>query len=85
MRPLLCALAGLALLRAAGAFAAAEPFIPSHGDPARATGCDKHMAIHSRLDVLEEVMRVTWEDIQLQDHLPGGWLWRVQANLAMEN
>ncbi|XP_064344062.1 placenta-specific protein 9 [Camelus dromedarius] len=66
MRPLLCALAGLALLRAAGAFAAAEPFIPSHGDPARATGCDKHMAIHSRLDVLEETVEKTVEDLEAE-------------------
>uniref|UniRef100_A0A8C8X644 Uncharacterized protein n=1 Tax=Panthera leo TaxID=9689 RepID=A0A8C8X644_PANLE len=51
MRPLLCALAGLALLRAA----AAEPFMPSHGDPAWNTGCDRHMAIHGRLDVIEEM------------------------------
>ncbi|XP_072827325.1 placenta-specific protein 9 isoform X1 [Vicugna pacos] len=66
MRPLLCALAGLALLRAAGAFAAAEPFIPSHGDPARATGCDRHMAIHSRLDVLEETVEKTVEHLEAE-------------------
>uniref|UniRef100_A0A8C9L0U9 Placenta associated 9 n=1 Tax=Phocoena sinus TaxID=42100 RepID=A0A8C9L0U9_PHOSS len=55
MRPLLCALAGLALLRASGAFTAAEPFIPSRGDPARTAGCDRHMAVHGRLDVIEEI------------------------------
>ena len=35
---------------------AAEPFIPSRGDPARTAGCDRHMAVHGRLDVIEEVM-----------------------------
>ncbi|XP_032329440.1 placenta-specific protein 9-like [Camelus dromedarius] len=64
--PLLCALAGLALLRAAGAFAAAEPFIPSRGDPARATRCDRHMAIHSRLDVLEETVEKTVEHLEAE-------------------
>lgn len=63
-----------------------EPFIPSRGDSAQSTGCDTYMAVHSRLDVIEEVMRVTWEDMQLQDHLPGWWwLWRAQANLVFEN
>uniref|UniRef100_A0A8P0TUK0 Placenta associated 9 n=1 Tax=Canis lupus familiaris TaxID=9615 RepID=A0A8P0TUK0_CANLF len=56
MRPLLCALAGLALLRAA----AAEPFVPSHGDPAWNTGCDRHMAVHDRLDVIEEITLEHW-------------------------
>uniref|UniRef100_A0A8C6MMC4 Placenta associated 9 n=1 Tax=Moschus moschiferus TaxID=68415 RepID=A0A8C6MMC4_MOSMO len=55
MRPLLCALAGLALLRAPGAFAADEPFIPSRGDSAQSTECDRYMAVHSRLDVIEEI------------------------------
>nr|XP_031316600.1 placenta-specific protein 9 [Camelus dromedarius] len=45
---------------------AAEPFIPSHGDPARATGCDKHMAIHSRLDVLEETVEKTVEHLEAE-------------------
>ena len=53
---------------------AAEPFIPSRGDPARSTGCDTHMAVHGRLDVIEEVTRVTWEDMHLWVHLPGWWL-----------
>ncbi|CAK6436447.1 unnamed protein product [Pipistrellus nathusii] len=52
MRPLLCALAALALLRAAGADAAD----PSRGDAARSTGCDTHLAVLSRLDVLEEII-----------------------------
>nr|XP_044617376.1 placenta-specific protein 9 isoform X4 [Equus asinus] len=55
MRSLLCALAGLALLRAAGAFVAAEPLIPSHGDLARSPRCDRHLAVHSRLHVIEEI------------------------------
>ncbi|XP_036120743.1 placenta-specific protein 9 [Molossus molossus] len=59
MRPLLCALAALSLLCAAGADAAAEPFIPSRGDPARTTGCDTHMAVHGRLDIIEEKVEKT--------------------------
>ncbi|XP_031508189.1 placenta-specific protein 9 isoform X2 [Papio anubis] len=55
MRPLLCALAGLALLRAAGSLAAAEPFSPPRGDSAQSTVCDRHMAVQRRLDVMEEV------------------------------
>lgn len=44
------------------------------------------MAVHSRLDVIEEVIiRVTWEDMQLQGHLPGWWLYRARDNLALEN
>ncbi|XP_066098761.1 placenta-specific protein 9 isoform X2 [Saccopteryx bilineata] len=66
MRPLLCALAGLTLLRAAGADAAAEPFIPSRGDPARSTGCDAHMAVHDRLDVTEEKVEKTVEYLEAE-------------------
>ncbi|KAM8776482.1 placenta-specific protein 9 [Rhynchonycteris naso] len=66
MRPLLCALAGLALLRAAGADAAAEPFIPSRGDPAWSTGCDTHMAVHDRLDVIEEKVEKTVEYLEAE-------------------
>uniref|UniRef100_A0A8C0TV76 Placenta associated 9 n=3 Tax=Canidae TaxID=9608 RepID=A0A8C0TV76_CANLF len=62
MRPLLCALAGLALLRAA----AAEPFVPSHGDPAWNTGCDRHMAVHDRLDVIEETVEKTVEHLEAE-------------------
>ncbi|XP_035122044.3 placenta-specific protein 9-like isoform X2 [Callithrix jacchus] len=55
MRTLLGALAGLALLRAAGALAAAEPFSPPQGDAAQSTACDRHMAVQRRLVVVEEV------------------------------
>lgn len=44
---------------------AAEPFTPSRGDPIRSTGCDTLVAVHGRLDVIEEVIRVTWEDMHL--------------------
>uniref|UniRef100_A0A8I3W7A4 Uncharacterized protein n=1 Tax=Callithrix jacchus TaxID=9483 RepID=A0A8I3W7A4_CALJA len=54
MRTLLGALAGLALLRAAGALAAAEPFSPPQGDAAQSTKCDRHMAVQRRLVVVEE-------------------------------
>ncbi|KAF6317701.1 placenta associated 9 [Rhinolophus ferrumequinum] len=81
MRPLLCALAGLALLRAAGADAgewgpggraqgrawrAPEPFIPSRGDSTRSTGCDTHMAVHGRLDVIEETVEKTVEHLEAE-------------------
>ncbi|XP_003903751.2 placenta-specific protein 9 isoform X1 [Papio anubis] len=59
MRPLLCALAGLALLRAAGSLAAAEPFSPPRGDSAQSTVCDRHMAVQRRLDVMEEMVEKT--------------------------
>ncbi|XP_012928191.1 placenta-specific protein 9 isoform X1 [Heterocephalus glaber] len=54
MRPLLCALAGLALLRAA-----AEPLSASQGDPTWSTGCDRLEAVQGQLDVMEEVA-ATW-------------------------
>ncbi|XP_010587569.1 placenta-specific protein 9 isoform X2 [Loxodonta africana] len=66
MRPLLCALAGLALLRATGAFAAAEPFSPSRRDPARSSVCDRHMAIQGRLDVMEETVEKTVEHLEAE-------------------
>ncbi|XP_059025757.1 placenta-specific protein 9 [Mustela lutreola] len=62
MRPLLCALAGLALLCAA----AAEPFVPSRGEPAWNTGCDRHMAVHDRLDVIEETVEKTVEHLETE-------------------
>ncbi|XP_058910269.1 placenta-specific protein 9 [Kogia breviceps] len=66
MRPLLCALAGLALLRASGAFTAAEPFIPSRGDPAQTAGCDRRMAVRGRLDVIEETVEKTVEHLEAE-------------------
>ncbi|XP_037660753.1 placenta-specific protein 9 [Choloepus didactylus] len=66
MRPLLCALAGLALLRAADAFAADEPFSASRGAPAWSTGCDRHVAIQGRLDVMEETVQKTVEHLEAE-------------------
>nr|KAF6322718.1 placenta associated 9 [Pipistrellus kuhlii] len=77
MRPLLCALAALALLRAAGADGEwgpdgrgrerpADPSIPSRGDAARSTGCDTHVAVLSRLDVLEETVEKTVEHLEAE-------------------
>ncbi|XP_032003129.1 uncharacterized protein LOC116463925 isoform X1 [Hylobates moloch] len=60
MRPLLCALTGLALFRAAGSLAAAEPFSPPRGDSAQSTVCDRHMAVQRRLDVMEEMASEPW-------------------------
>nr|XP_054098876.1 placenta-specific protein 9 isoform X4 [Callithrix jacchus] len=65
MRTLLGALAGLALLRAAGALAAAEPFSPPQGDAAQSTACDRHMAVQRRLVVVEEhCLPVTQDGVQ---------------------
>ncbi|KAF6110735.1 placenta associated 9 [Phyllostomus discolor] len=86
MWTLLCALAGIALLRAPGTDVGewgldgqglqrdahgevgktAEPFIPSRGDPARSTGCDTHMAVHGRLDVIEEKVEKTVEHLEAE-------------------
>uniref|UniRef100_A0A8C9A4V4 Placenta associated 9 n=1 Tax=Prolemur simus TaxID=1328070 RepID=A0A8C9A4V4_PROSS len=66
MRPLLCALAGLALLRAEGALAAAEPFSPSRGGPAQSTGCDRHGAVQGRLDVMQETLEKTVEHLETE-------------------
>nr|XP_035122046.2 placenta-specific protein 9-like isoform X2 [Callithrix jacchus] len=63
MRTLLGALAGLALLRAAGALAAAEPFSPPQGDAAQSTKCDRHMAVQRRLVVVEEMVEKTVEHL----------------------
>ncbi|XP_040831984.1 placenta-specific protein 9 [Ochotona curzoniae] len=66
MRPLLWALAGLALLGAAGALAAAEPFSPAGGDSARSTGCDQHVALQGRLNILEETVQKTVEHLEVE-------------------
>nr|XP_020021338.1 placenta-specific protein 9 isoform X2 [Castor canadensis] len=67
MRPLLCALAGLALLRAAGAVAAPEqPLSPSQGEPAWSTGCDRLVAIQGRLDIMEEMVEKTVEHLEVE-------------------
>lgn len=42
------------------------------------------MAVLGRLDVIEEVIRVTWEDMHLRDHREAaGFI--GSANLALEN
>ncbi|XP_062071117.1 placenta-specific protein 9 [Lepus europaeus] len=64
MRPLLCALAGLALLRAAGALAAAEPFSTPRGDSAGS--CDQLVALHGRLDIMEETVEKTVEHLEAE-------------------
>uniref|UniRef100_A0A250XUS9 Placenta-specific protein 9 n=1 Tax=Castor canadensis TaxID=51338 RepID=A0A250XUS9_CASCN len=67
MRPLLCALAGLALLRAAGAVAAPEqPLSPSQGEPAWSAGCDRLVAIQGRLDIMEEMVEKTVEHLEVE-------------------
>ncbi|XP_047410565.1 placenta-specific protein 9 isoform X2 [Sciurus carolinensis] len=64
MRLLLCALAALALLRAAGALAAAEPLSPSQGDPAWSTGCD--IAVQGHLDLMEETAEKAVEHLEAE-------------------
>ncbi|XP_036912284.1 placenta-specific protein 9 [Sturnira hondurensis] len=66
MRTLLCALAGITLLSTPGADVAAEPFITSQEDPARSTGCDTQMAVHRRLDVIEEKVEKTVEHLEAE-------------------
>nr|XP_044993513.1 placenta-specific protein 9 isoform X2 [Jaculus jaculus] len=65
MRPLLCALAGLALLRAAGAVAVIESPSPSRGHPAWSRGCD-HIAIQGRLNIMEEKVEKTVEHLEAE-------------------
>ncbi|XP_030885751.1 placenta-specific protein 9, partial [Leptonychotes weddellii] len=45
---------------------AAEPFVPSRGDPAWNAGCDRHMAVHNRLDVIEETVEKTVEHLEAE-------------------
>uniref|UniRef100_A0A8D1AQ37 Placenta associated 9 n=1 Tax=Sus scrofa TaxID=9823 RepID=A0A8D1AQ37_PIG len=45
---------------------AAEPFIPSGGDSSRSTACDRYMAIHSRLNVIEETVEKTVEHLEAE-------------------
>ncbi|XP_026360343.1 placenta-specific protein 9 [Ursus americanus] len=77
MRPLLCALAGLALLRAA----AAEPSVSSRGDPAWNVGCDRYMAVHDRLDVIEETVEKTVEHLEAEVKVLLGQLEELAWNL----
>ncbi|XP_008054784.1 placenta-specific protein 9 [Carlito syrichta] len=44
----------------------AEAFSPSQGDPAQSTGCDRHMAVHHRLDVMEETVEKTVEHLEAE-------------------
>ncbi|KAB0384394.1 hypothetical protein FD755_006311 [Muntiacus reevesi] len=43
-----------------------EPFIPSRGDSAQSTGCDRYMAVHSRLDIIEETVEKTVEHLEAE-------------------
>ncbi|XP_054584792.1 placenta-specific protein 9 isoform X3 [Eptesicus fuscus] len=44
----------------------ADPSIPSRGDPARSTGCDTHVAVLGRLDVIEETVEKTVEHLEAE-------------------
>lgn len=45
---------------------ATEPFIPTRGDLTRNTGCNTHMAVHGRLDIIEETVEKTVEHLEAE-------------------
>lgn len=60
--------------------AAESPSSPGE-DLAWSPGCDRHMAVQSRLDIMEEVRRAWQEEIMmLHGHLPGWELCGVQMS-----
>ncbi|XP_034353625.1 placenta-specific protein 9 isoform X5 [Arvicanthis niloticus] len=92
MQPLLCALAGLALLRAGagewsqgsrdtpGRRAAEFPSSPGE-DLAWSPGCDRHMAVQSRLDIMEETVEKTVEHLEAEVTSLLGLLEELAPNL----
>ncbi|EFB26939.1 hypothetical protein PANDA_011435 [Ailuropoda melanoleuca] len=45
---------------------AAEPSVSSRGDPTWNAGCDRYMAVHDRLDVIEETVEKTVEHLEAE-------------------
>lgn len=78
MQPLLCALAGLALL---GVEAAAESPGSSREDLAWGPGCDRHVAIQGRLDIMEETVEKTVEHLETEVTGLLGLLEELASNL----
>ncbi|GAB1298640.1 Placenta-specific protein 9 [Apodemus speciosus] len=95
MQQLLCALAGLALLRAgAGELSQAPRDTPGQRepstaespsspgeDPAWSPGCDRHMAVQSRLDIMEETVEKTVEHLEAEVTGLLGLLQELASNL----
>lgn len=91
MQALLCALAGLALLRAGtgewgqgprdtpGRRAAESPSSP--GDLAGSPGCDRHAAVQRRLDIMEETVEKTVEHLEAEVTGLLGLLEELASNL----
>ncbi|XP_036055877.1 placenta-specific protein 9 [Onychomys torridus] len=75
MQPLLCALAGLALLRVG---AAAES---SRKDLAWSPGCDRYVAVQGRLDIMEETVEKTVEHLETEVTGLLGLLEELASNL----
>lgn len=92
MQPLLCALAGLALLRAGagewsqgprdipGRRAAESPSGPGE-DLAWSPGCDRHMAVQGRLNIMEEMVEKTVEHLEAEVTGLLGLLEELASNL----
>lgn len=92
MQPLLCALAWLALLRAGagewsqgprditGRRAAESPSGPGE-DLVWSPGCDRHMAVQGRLDIIEETVEKTVEHLEAEVTGLLGLLEELASNL----
>uniref|UniRef100_A0A8C2LUV9 Placenta specific 9 n=1 Tax=Cricetulus griseus TaxID=10029 RepID=A0A8C2LUV9_CRIGR len=92
MQPLLCALAGLALLGVeAGEWGqgprdtpgrrAAESSSSSREDIAWSPGCDRHVAVQGRLDIMEETVEKTVEHLEAEVTGLLGLLEELASNL----
>ncbi|XP_055468403.1 placenta-specific protein 9 [Psammomys obesus] len=92
MQPLLCALAGLALLRTgAGEWdqgprdilgrRAVESTSSSREELPWSPGCDRHMAVQGRLDVMEEMVEKTVEHLEAEVTGLLGLLEELASNL----
>uniref|UniRef100_A0A452QVS3 Placenta associated 9 n=1 Tax=Ursus americanus TaxID=9643 RepID=A0A452QVS3_URSAM len=60
---------------------AAEPSVSSRGDPAWNVGCDRYMAVHDRLDVIEETVEKTVEHLEAEVKVLLGQLEELAWNL----
>ncbi|XP_040603792.1 placenta-specific protein 9 [Mesocricetus auratus] len=93
MQPLLCALAGLALLGGVGAGEwgrgprdtperrATESPSSSREETAWSPGCDRHVAVQGRLDIMEETVEKTVEHLEAEVTGLLGLLEELASNL----
>ncbi|XP_059129873.1 placenta-specific protein 9 [Peromyscus eremicus] len=89
MQPLLCAMAGLALLRVgAGEWGRGPRDTPgqraaesSREDLAWSPGCDRHVAVQGRLDIMEEMVEKTVEHLETEVTGLLGLLEELASNL----